>query len=138
MALLDHRWTRAFPGLPDLLVERYQRSRLILRTRINLGGAGYGSLSRQFLEFCARTAAGYSYSASILAETGFLMHKYSPGGSVGTSWQPWLEGADTRCHGGFQSAGAGDLRRLRSAGPAHGEHRPDGGAAPVGAGGQVS
>jgi GH15 family glucan-1,4-alpha-glucosidase len=121
--------TRAFPGLPDLLVERYQRSLLILRTQIDRGGAvlaandtdirqfnqdtysyvwprdgaivaqaldraGYGSLSRQFLEFCTQKAAGYSYSASILAETGFLMHKYNPDGSVGSSWQPWLEGEE--------------------------------------------
>lgn len=117
---------RAFPGLPELLVERYRRSLLILRTQIDRGGAvlaandtdirqfnqdtysymwprdgaivaqaldraGYGSLSRQFLEFCTQKAAGYSYSASILAETGFLMHKYNPDGSVGSSWQPWLE-----------------------------------------------
>jgi GH15 family glucan-1,4-alpha-glucosidase len=121
--------TRAFPGLPDLLVERYQRSLLILRTQIDRGGAvlaandtdirqfnqdtysyvwprdgaivaqaldraGYGSLSRQFLEFCTQKAARYSYSASILAETGFLMHKYNPDGSVGSSWQPWLEGEE--------------------------------------------
>jgi GH15 family glucan-1,4-alpha-glucosidase len=121
--------TRAFPGLPDLLVERYRRSLLILRTQIDRGGAvlaandtdirqfnqdtysymwprdgaivaqaldraGYGSLSRQFLEFCTEKAAGYSYSASILAETGFLMHKYNPDGSVGSSWQPWLEGEE--------------------------------------------
>jgi GH15 family glucan-1,4-alpha-glucosidase len=121
--------TRAFPGLPDLLVERYKRSLLILRTQIDRGGAvlaandtdirqfnqdtysymwprdgaivaqaldraGYGSLSRQFLEFCTEKAAGYSYSASILAETGFLMHKYNPDGSVGSSWQPWLEGEE--------------------------------------------
>lgn len=117
---------RAFPGLPELLVERYRRSLLILRTQIDRGGAvlaandtdirqfnqdtysymwprdgaivaqaldraGYGSLSQQFLEFCTQKAAGYSYSASILAETGFLMHKYNPDGSVGSSWQPWLE-----------------------------------------------
>lgn len=120
---------RAFPDLPDLLVERYRRSLLVLRTQIDRGGAvlaandtdirqfnqdtysymwprdgaivcqaldraGYGSLSRQFLEFCTRKAAGYSYSASILAETGFLMHKYNPDGSVGSSWQPWLEGEE--------------------------------------------
>lgn len=59
-----------------------------------LDRAGYGSLSRQFLSFCTRKAASYSYSASILAETGFLMHKYNPDGSVGSSWQPWLEGEE--------------------------------------------
>jgi GH15 family glucan-1,4-alpha-glucosidase len=120
---------RAFAGLPQLLVERYQRSLLVLRSQIDRGGAvlaandtdirqfnqdtysyvwprdgaivaqaldraGYGGLSRQFLEFCTRKAAGYSYSASILAEKGFLMHKYNPDGSVGSSWQPWLEGEE--------------------------------------------
>jgi len=120
---------RAFPGLPEHLIERYQRSLLILRTQIDRGGAvlaandtdirqfnqdtysyvwprdgaivaqaldraGYGSLSQQFLVFCTQKAAGYNYSASILAETGFLMHKYNPDGSVGSSWQPWLEGEE--------------------------------------------
>ncbi len=56
-----------------------------------LDRAGYGSLSRRFLEFCTQKAVNYNYSASILADTGFLMHKYNPDGSVGSSWQPWLE-----------------------------------------------
>ncbi|HEX7971759.1 MAG TPA: glycoside hydrolase family 15 protein [Thiobacillus sp.] len=121
--------TRAFPDLPQPLVECYQRSLLILRTQIDHGGAvlaandtdirqfnqdtysyvwprdgaivcqaldraGYGSMSQQFLTFCTQAAARYSYSASILADTGFLMHKYNPDGSVGSSWQPWLEGEE--------------------------------------------
>jgi glucoamylase len=56
-----------------------------------LDRAGYKRLSRRFLEFCTETALAYNYSASILAETGFLMHKYNPDGSVGSSWHPWLE-----------------------------------------------
>jgi len=56
--------------------------------------AGYGGLSKRFLEFCTQKAVNYNYSASILAETGFLMHKYNPDGSVGSSWQPWLEGEE--------------------------------------------
>ena len=56
-----------------------------------LDRAGHGSLSERFLEFCTKKAVGYNYSASILAESGFLMHKYNPDGSVGSSWQPWLE-----------------------------------------------
>lgn len=55
-----------------------------------LDRAGYGGLSQRFLEFCTQTAVNYNYSASILAQTGFLMHKYNPDGSVGSSWQPWL------------------------------------------------
>lgn len=56
--------------------------------------AGYGSLSQRFLAFCTHKAASFNYSASILNETGFLMHKYNPDGSVGSSWQPWLEGEE--------------------------------------------
>ncbi|MBS4097708.1 MAG: glycoside hydrolase family 15 protein [Sulfuricella sp.] len=59
-----------------------------------LDRAGYGSISRRFLEFCTQKAVNYNYSASILAETGFLMHKYNPDGSVGSSWQPWLQGEE--------------------------------------------
>lgn len=59
-----------------------------------LDRAGYGSLSRRFLQFCTKKAAGFNYSASILDETGFLMHKYNPDGSVGSSWHPWLEGEE--------------------------------------------
>ncbi|MEN6586777.1 MAG: glycoside hydrolase family 15 protein [Sulfuricella sp.] len=59
-----------------------------------LDRAGYGSLCRRFLEFCTRKAVSYNYSASILAETGFLMHKYNPDGSVGSSWQPWMQGEE--------------------------------------------
>jgi len=56
--------------------------------------AGYGSLSQRFLKFCTYKAATFNYSASILDETGFLMHKYNPDGSVGSSWHPWLEGEE--------------------------------------------
>ncbi|HLP98640.1 MAG TPA: glycoside hydrolase family 15 protein [Sideroxyarcus sp.] len=59
-----------------------------------LDRAGYGSLSERFLKFCTQKAASFNYSASILDETGFLMHKYNPDGSVGSSWQPWLEGEE--------------------------------------------
>lgn len=59
-----------------------------------LDRAGYGSLSQRFLRFCTQKAASFNYSASILDETGFLMHKYNPDGSVGSSWQPWLDGEE--------------------------------------------
>ncbi|BBI99953.1 glucan 1,3-alpha-glucosidase [Ferrigenium kumadai] len=56
--------------------------------------AGYGSVSQRFLQFCTVKARSFNYSASILDETGFLMHKYNPDGSVGSSWQPWLDGEE--------------------------------------------
>lgn len=59
-----------------------------------LDRAGFGGLSRRFLEFCTRKAVEFNYSASILSETGFLMHKYNPDGSVGSSWHPWFSHGD--------------------------------------------
>jgi oligosaccharide amylase len=57
-----------------------------------LDRTGYGALARRFLDFCTDRAVRFNYSASILAETGFLMHKYNPDGSVGSSWHPWMDG----------------------------------------------
>lgn len=54
-----------------------------------LDRAGYGGLARKFLEFCTQKIVKYNYSASILSDTGFLMHKYNPDGSVGSSWHAW-------------------------------------------------
>ncbi len=45
-----------------------------------LDKAGYGEISRRFFEFCAR----------VQAPDGYMLHKYNPDGSVGSSWHPWL------------------------------------------------
>jgi len=42
--------------------------------------AGYIDLPRNFFRFCA----------NILTEDGYLLHKYNPDGSLGSSWHPWL------------------------------------------------
>jgi GH15 family glucan-1,4-alpha-glucosidase len=57
-----------------------------------LDRAGYYRLSHRFLEFCTKNAVEFNFSASILAESGFLMHKYNPDASVGSSWHPWISG----------------------------------------------
>jgi glucoamylase len=59
-----------------------------------LDRAGYRDISRRFLEFFTQRAIEFNYSASILADTGFLMHKYNPDGSVGSSWHPWFQGGE--------------------------------------------
>lgn len=41
--------------------------------------AGYLDTPRSFFEFCA----------DILTEEGYLLHKYNPDGSFGSSWHPW-------------------------------------------------
>ncbi len=99
---------------PDI-VDLYRRSLLILRTQIDNGGAiiaandsdittfardtysymwprdgalvahaldlaGYQEPPRRFFEFCA----------DVLTPEGYLLHKYTPDRSLGSSWHPWI------------------------------------------------
>jgi glucoamylase len=41
--------------------------------------AGHSELSRRFFNFCAR----------LIEPEGYFLHKFSPDGSVGSSWHPW-------------------------------------------------
>ncbi|HVW66883.1 MAG TPA: glycoside hydrolase family 15 protein [Candidatus Peribacteraceae bacterium] len=45
-----------------------------------LDAAGYSEVSRRFFEFCAK----------VQEPDGYLLHKYNPDGSVGSSWHPWF------------------------------------------------
>jgi oligosaccharide amylase len=102
--------------LPPEIVTAYKRSLLVLRTHFDAGGAviaspdsdimvtnrdhycylwprdgavtiyalvqaGYGRLTRPFFRFCANA----------LTDRGYLLHKYNPDGTAGSSWHPWLE-----------------------------------------------
>ena len=42
---------------------------------------GYSEISRRFFEFC--------YHA--IRKDGYFLHKYSPDGSVASSWHPWTK-----------------------------------------------
>lgn len=42
--------------------------------------AGDGSVARSFFAFCNK----------IISDEGYFMHKYSPDGSLGSSWHPWF------------------------------------------------
>ncbi|MDB4978350.1 MAG: glycoside hydrolase 15-like protein [Candidatus Peribacteria bacterium] len=44
-----------------------------------LDRAGYGEVTRTFFEFCARCQM----------PDGYMLHKYNPDGSPGSSWHPW-------------------------------------------------
>lgn len=103
-----------FADLPHEVIELYQRSLLILRTQTdNHGGiiaandsdllqfgrdtysyiwprdaaravyalirAGYIDMPRNFFRFCA----------DVITDEGYLLHKYNPDGSLGSSWHPW-------------------------------------------------
>ncbi|HEX4836380.1 MAG TPA: glycoside hydrolase family 15 protein [bacterium] len=42
--------------------------------------AGYNDLTRSFYQFCG----------DVITREGFLLHKYNPDKSVGSSWHPWV------------------------------------------------
>jgi glucoamylase len=44
-----------------------------------LGLAGYNDLTRPFFQFCGE----------VMTREGFLLHKYNPDRSLGSSWHPW-------------------------------------------------
>jgi GH15 family glucan-1,4-alpha-glucosidase len=102
-------------NLPERVRRLYRRSLLIVRTHIDNHGAviaatdsdivqfgrdtytymwprdgaivtaamiqaGYSEVTRRFFEFCSR----------LISPEGFLLHKYNPDGSVGSSWHPWM------------------------------------------------
>ncbi len=48
-------------------------------TAMTLIRAGYLNNARRFFEFCA----------DVITVDGYLMHKYRPDGSLGSSWHPW-------------------------------------------------
>ncbi len=56
--------------------------------------AGYTTLCRKFFDFCATVITPYNFCASVMVEDGFLLHKYNPDGSFGSSWHPWVKGEE--------------------------------------------
>ncbi|QBD79230.1 glycoside hydrolase family 15 protein [Ktedonosporobacter rubrisoli] len=114
-----HLWVNKdeedFCGLAPELIEQYKRSLLILRTQIDHDGAiiaandatmrqlsedsysymwprdgalvanalshaGYSEITRSFYDFCN----------CVLTEGGYLLHKYNPDRSWGSSWESWV------------------------------------------------
>ncbi|PIR49913.1 glycoside hydrolase family 15 [Candidatus Peregrinibacteria bacterium CG10_big_fil_rev_8_21_14_0_10_54_7] len=107
---------RDFGSLSPELIELYKRSLLLIRLHAdNAGGivaaadsdimafnrdtytyvwprdgafvslaldhAGYSEVVRKFFEFCCR----------FQTPDGYLLHKYNPDGSLGSSWHPWYK-----------------------------------------------
>jgi GH15 family glucan-1,4-alpha-glucosidase len=116
-----YRWVNKqeqdFGDLSAELIDLYKRSLLVLRTQIDYDGAiiaandadvehfasdsysymwprdgalvanalshsGYGEITRGFYDFCN----------SVLTNGGYLLHKYNPDRSWGSSWHPWVDG----------------------------------------------
>ena len=103
-----------FGSLSPDLIELYKRSLLMVRTHVDNGGgivaaadadimafnrdtytyvwprdgafvslaldrAGYNEVTQKFFKFCCQ----------VQMPDGYLLHKYNPDGSVGSSWHPW-------------------------------------------------
>lgn len=110
-----HKIRRSFGSLSDAAVTLYHRSLLIVRTHVDdrggivaaadsdimafnrdtytyvwprdgafvslaLDHAGYGEVTRKFFRFCMQ----------LQLPDGYLLHKYNPDGSPGSSWHPWF------------------------------------------------
>ncbi|NUO07232.1 MAG: glycoside hydrolase family 15 protein [Candidatus Brocadia sp.] len=56
--------------------------------------AGYTTTCRNFFDFCANKITSYNFCASVMVQDGFLLHKYNPDGSFGSSWHPWVKGEE--------------------------------------------
>ncbi len=113
------RWVnkeeRDFADLPPEVVELYKTSLLLVRTQIDQNGAILAANDSDILQFnrdhysymwprdgaliaCAMAKAGYTatvapffhFCANALNEDGYLLHKYNPDGSVGSSWHPYI------------------------------------------------
>ncbi|MED4585940.1 glycoside hydrolase family 15 protein [Brevibacillus choshinensis] len=113
------RWVnkeeRDFADLPAEVIELYKTSLLIVRTQIDHNGAILAANDSDILQFnrdhysymwprdgaliaCAMAKAGYTgtvapffrFCADALNEEGYLLHKYNPDGSVGSSWHPYV------------------------------------------------
>ncbi len=112
---------RHFADLPDDVCHLYKRSLMVLRTQIDNDGAviaatdfdiayygrdtyaymwprdgalvsaalidaGYAEVTRRFFDFCHR----------VITEEGYLLHKYNPDGSLGSSWHGWTQDGEKR------------------------------------------
>lgn len=100
--------------LPEKIGRLYKRSLLICRTQINNCGSIIAANDSDSIHFNRDTysymwprdgalvahaldlsgyemSRFYQFCAQILEEDGYFLHKYTPKGSLGSSWHPWLE-----------------------------------------------
>jgi glucoamylase len=110
-----HEKMMAFADLPEEVCRMYRRSLLVLRTQIDSHGgivaandsdisqfardtysyvwprdgalvayalvlAGHVDTTRRFFLFCR----------DVITRDGYMLHKYNPDGSLGSSWHPWV------------------------------------------------
>lgn len=113
------RWankrSKPFADLEPDLVRLYKQSLLVVRSQTDVNGAIIAANDTDIMQFNrdhysymwprdgalvaqAMSAAGYHgmiapffrFCAEALTEDGYLLHKYNPDGTVGSSWHPYL------------------------------------------------
>jgi GH15 family glucan-1,4-alpha-glucosidase len=102
--------------LDERLVRQYKRSLLVIRTQIDNHGAIIAANDTDILRFSRDTysymwprdgalvataliradypalgANFFTFCANAMTAGGYLLHKYNPDGSLGSSWHPWLD-----------------------------------------------
>lgn len=112
-----NRHTFNFGNLTPEIIELFKRSLLIMRTQIDRKGAIVAATDSDILQFnrdhycyvwprdgalvaLALIKAGYPeltenfflFCQRGLTEEGYLLHKYNPDGTPGSSWHPWICG----------------------------------------------
>ncbi|WP_227764970.1 glycoside hydrolase family 15 protein [Zhaonella formicivorans] len=105
---------REFADLPQRVVDLYKKSLLIVRTQVDSGGAIIAANDSDILKWARDhysymwprdgalvahaldkagypevTTSFYRFCRKVLTEEGYLLHKYNPDGSLGSSWHPW-------------------------------------------------
>ncbi len=53
---------------------------------LSMDKAGYSEISERFYRFCN----------SVMAQGGYMLHKYQPDMSLGSSWHPWIQGNESQ------------------------------------------
>ena len=115
-----NRWVNKdnipYGNLPDSLINLYKQSLLILRTQIDNRGAIIAANDSDYLDYnndtysymwprdgalvaYALDLAGqpevtrtfYQFCTDVLLPEGYLLHKYNPDKSLGSSWHPWAD-----------------------------------------------
>ncbi|UHA72270.1 glycoside hydrolase family 15 protein [Paenibacillus sp. 481] len=113
------RWVnksnRSFANLEPELVKLYKQSLLIVRTQTDAGGAIIAANDTDIMQFNrdhysymwprdgalvaqAMSSAGYHgmiaaffrFCSDALTSDGYLLHKYNPDGTAGSSWHPYI------------------------------------------------
>jgi glucoamylase len=111
-----HKEELNYSLLPEKLAWLYNRSMLVIRTQINNTGSIIAANDSEVIHFnrdtysymWTRDAALVSYGldlsgqaeitrnffnlgAKLITPEGYFLHKYTPCGSMASSWQPWLK-----------------------------------------------